>query len=58
MMKQKRKGNTKEPIEPRWTKEGIITVIFIVIALTIMILWGIPNSNYYPGAPKVPPFND
>jgi len=42
--------------EEGWTLWGIITVIIAIIGLIIIVLYGIPHYDYYPGEPKVPPF--
>jgi hypothetical protein len=50
------KGKDQPIEEKRWSKENIITIVIVVIALIILILWGAPHFDYYPGEPKVPPF--
>ena len=51
--KPNKKSNYNPPVEKyKWTLEKIIIVIIVVLALIIMILWGVPVHDYYPGMPK------
>jgi len=52
--KYPKKIKQEEIYQTRWTLQTYIVVLIVVIALLIILLWGVPKFNYYPGEPKIP----
>lgn len=54
-MKRKNKHTRKEEESNKYKMDLIawLVLIIVILGLLIILLWGIPDREYYPGKPKL-----